>query len=64
MLTKMKIMKYITELVFGRRAKGEKLPPPTVRKIEPTVYLDENEWRVYVKFGSRYGTRGSFYQSR
>jgi len=56
--------KLIQNIVFGPRARGEKLPPPTVR----TVYLinqpSEIEWVKEFKIGSRYGHRGSFYDSR
>lgn len=60
----MKIMKHILELVFGRRVEGEKLQPPTLRKVEPPVRLSENEWYKHVNSSSRYGTRGSFYQNK
>jgi hypothetical protein len=57
-------MKRITEFIFGRRAQGEKLPPPSTRRVDPPTRLEENEWNQYVKFGSRYGTKGTFYEYR
>lgn len=53
----------LTRIVFGPRAAGEKLPAPTVRTLPVTDQLSESEWMIYVKFGSRYGHRGSFYQN-
>lgn len=55
--------KVLTRIVFGQRAAGEKLPTPTVRTIPATDQLSESEWMIYVKFGSRYGHRGSFYEN-
>ena len=55
--------KALTRIVFGQRATGEKLPTPTVRTLPIADQLSESEWMVYVKFGSRYGHRGSFYQN-
>lgn len=54
-------MKKILTLIFGQRAQGEKLPPPTFKVTFPPERLSENEWAKEVKFGNRYGTRGSFY---
>ena len=58
-------MKYIKQLIFGERAKGETLPSPSFRVVLPTEEekLSQNEWAKYVKFGSRYGTKGSFYNN-
>jgi len=56
-------MKKILTLIFGQRAQGEKLPPPTFKATFPTERLSESEWAKEVKFGSRYGHRGSFYQN-
>ena len=55
--------KTLTRIVFGQRAAGEKLPAPTVRTTPVTDQLGESDWMIYVKFGSRYGHRGSFYQN-
>jgi len=56
-------MKKILTLIFGERAQGEKLPPPTFRVTYPFNRPPEDVWTREVKFGSRYGTRGSFYQN-
>jgi hypothetical protein len=58
-------MEYIKQLIFGVKAKGETLPSPSFRVVLPTEEekLSENEWAKYVKFGSRYGTKGSFYRN-
>jgi hypothetical protein len=58
-------MKYIKQIIFGERAKGEPLSSPSFRVVLPTEEekLSENEWAKYVKFGSRYGTKGSFYRN-
>lgn len=48
--------------LFGRRAQGVKLTPPTLRTLEVQNRPTENQWAEHVKFGSRYGHRGSFYQ--
>jgi len=58
------IEQLLKQICFGKPAKGEKLPPPTVRRVDPPVHLSESEWNREMKFGSRYGTRGSFYQYR
>lgn len=58
-------MKYIKELIFGVRAKGETLPThPTFKISEPNNRLTIDEWVKEVKFGSRYGHRGSFYNNK
>jgi len=54
--------KILTILLFGQRAKGEKLPEPKFKSTYPTNRPDENKWASEVKFGNRYGHRGSFYQ--
>ena len=57
-------MKAIITFIFGQRAQGETLPPPRLRTTYPTHTPEENEWRKEVKFGNRYGHRGSFYEAR
>lgn len=60
----MNIMKLIKELIFGVRAQGEPLSPP---KFKTTVITDRptmDKWAKEVKFGSRYGHRGSFYNKK
>ena len=57
-------MKQLIYLIIGKRAKGESVPKPTIKTIQPTDRPSEQEWRDYVKFGSRYGHRGSFYDMR
>jgi hypothetical protein len=58
------IMLLLTTLVFGPRAKGTPLCTPTFRSTYPENRPDENQWAQEVKFGSRYGHKGSFYQHR
>ena len=58
------LLSKVIELIFGVRAEGIKLPKPTFRSTYPENHLNESEWAKEVKFGSRYGHRGSFYQSR
>ena len=55
-------MKYIKTLLFGERAKGETLPTPTLKVTECTNRPTFDNWVKEFKFGSRYGTRGSFYK--
>lgn len=55
------IKEKIKELLFGVKAKGEPLPPPTFRTTESTSKPSLNQWVRYVRFGSRYGHKGSFY---
>ena len=43
-LQKMIISNKIKEFVFGIRAKGEKLPKPTVRTLHIQERPSENEW--------------------
>ena len=57
-------MKWFKEFIFGVKAKGQPLPPPSFKVTYIEHNLTENEWAQYVKFGSRYGTRGSFYNSK
>ena len=56
------MIKLIKLFLFGQRAQGEPIQPPKVKTLYPTQHLDENQWWREMKFGSRYGTRGSFYQ--
>jgi len=56
------MLKFIRNFLFGQRAQGEVIPPPTIKTIYPNQKLEEDQWRQEVKFGSRYGHRGSFYQ--
>jgi len=60
----MKIMNKIREFIFGVRAQGEPVPPPSLKTTEPTNRPTENVWFKEMKFGSRYGHRGSFYQKK
>jgi len=53
---------FLTILLFGKPAKGEMIPDPTFRSTYPENRPDEQTWVQEVKFGSRYGTKGSFYQ--
>jgi hypothetical protein len=54
----------LARIVFGPRATGKKLPTPTLRTTPITNRPDENQWAIEFKVGSRYGHRGSFYQTR
>jgi hypothetical protein len=57
------MLKFIRVFLFGQRAQGEKIITPRLKTMERTYTQDEvNEWAREVKFGSRYGTKGSFYQ--
>ena len=57
------MIKIIKDILFGVRAKGQPLPPPSFKVTYIEHNLTENEWAQYVKFGSRYGTKGSFYKN-
>ena len=59
-----KIILFLTTFLFGERVQGEMIPQPTFRSSYPANRPDENQWAQEVKFGSRYGHRGTFYQSR
>jgi len=56
------LFNFITTLLFGERAQGEMIPAPTFRSSYPVDQPDEYQWAQEVRFGSRYGTKGSFYQ--
>ena len=57
-------MKLILFLLFGERAQGERMPIPTLPPERPYDADDYNKWCEEVGFGSRYGTRGSFYSKK
>ena len=57
-----KVIIFLLTFLFGQRAEGEMIPTPTFRSTYPEDRPDENQWALDVKFGSRYGTKGSFYQ--
>jgi len=57
--------KRIRVFLFGERVKGNPVQSPTffiTRK--PEHQIDYNTWTRELGVGSRYGHRGSFYQSR
>jgi len=56
------MLKFFREIFFGRRTAGEQIQQPKIKTLYPTQTIDEAQWMQEVKFGSRYGTRGSFYQ--
>lgn len=56
--------KIILRIVFGKRAQGTKLTPPSFRTMEAPIKLSENQWYQELGVSSKYGHRGSFYQSR
>ena len=54
-------MKKLLTFIIGKRAEGVHVPQP---KFKTTVLANrpsESDWVKEVKFGSRYGHRGSFY---
>jgi len=57
-------MKKVLTFIFGERAQGEPLQQPSLKSSYPSQRPSENEWAIEVKFGSRYGTKGSFYDSK
>ena len=56
------IILFLTTLFFGERAHGEMIQQPTFRSSYPVSRPDENQWAQEMKFGSRYGHKGTFYQ--
>lgn len=56
-------MKILKELLFGVRAEGYPLPLPTFKTVVPKNRPAEDVWAKQMKFGSRYGYRGSFYNN-
>lgn len=57
-------MEIIKTLLFGKRAKGEPLFPPSFKLTVPENRPSQDEWVKLFKFGSRYGHRGSFYTNK
>ena len=57
-------MKQLITLLFGERTPGKIIQQPTFQSTYPANRPDESQWAQEVKFGARYGTRGSFYQNR
>lgn len=57
----MDIMKQIKQIIFGVRAQGHPVPPPTFKTSAPADRPTLDKWVKEVNFGSRYGHRGSFY---
>lgn len=58
----MNIMKSFKQFLFGIRVEGFPLPPPTFKTTIPKNRPNLDNWIKEVKFGSRYGHRGSFYE--
>ena len=56
-------MQYIKTLVFGKRAEGEPLTDSKLPPERPLNAIEFAKWCQEFKVGSRYGHRGSFYQS-
>jgi hypothetical protein len=54
-------MKLLKQLLFGARVEGCPLPPPTFKTTVPKDRPALDKWAKEMKFGSRYGHRGSFY---
>ena len=58
------MLKLIKIFLLGERVQGEKITPPQLKITDRSYTQDElNKWFQEVKFGSRYGTKGSFYQT-
>ena len=57
-------MKKILTLLFGERVEGESIQQPSIRTVQPLDRPSETEWSKFVKFGSRYGHRGSYYENK
>lgn len=57
------VTKYILRIMFGEKARGEKVTiPPPPPSAERTYTAEEfNAWCREVGFGNKYGTRGSYY---
>lgn len=55
-------MNQLKVFIFGLRAQGEKIPEPKLPPERPYNAQDCVKWCQEIKFGSRYGHRGSFYQ--
>ena len=56
-------MKQIKEIFFGVKVSGEATKAPTPRPMRSLIEDDFNNWTKEFKFGTRYGHKGSFYQS-
>ena len=54
----------LIKLIFGNPIQGIYVPQPNFRSTVPEDRLSVNQWAQTVKFGSRYGTKGSFYEYR
>jgi hypothetical protein len=52
---------FLLYLVFGKRAQGVKLDPPSFRTLDIPNRLPENQWYQEFRVSSRYGTRGTFF---
>lgn len=57
-------MKHLKKVMFGERVKGEPLSSPSFKLTVPKNQPSLDEWVKLVKFGSRYGHRGSFYTNK
>ena len=57
-------MKQIMTFIFGERAQGTKLTPPSFRTMDISNRPSENQWYQELRVSSKYGTKGSFYQTR
>ena len=56
-------MKSLLTFFTGSRAVGEKLAEPKKFPIRTATAAECNQWAKEFKFGSRYGHRGSFYNT-
>lgn len=57
-------MKKALTFIFGKRAEGVFVPQPTFKTTVLANRPSEDEWLKEFKVGSRYGTRGSFYENK
>ena len=55
---------FLLHLIFGKPAQGTKLTPPSFRTVSTSNRPSENQWYQELGVSSRYGHKGSFYQSR
>ena len=57
-------MKKVLTFIFGERAAGQPVPPPSFRSSYPVNQPSETDWNRLYSVGARYGHRGSFYENK
>jgi hypothetical protein len=50
----MNVIKSIKTFIFGQRAKGEKIPVPTLRTVKHCKFLTYNQWTQELKVSRGY----------